>query len=140
MKKYIIAVLLLVCVVGFGCNRTLVSEGSYAPVKVDSAKLRLNSVSILDESISNKLSVNATDSRRTDTGTLEVWAIIVNRTSHPQQIEARVQFFDVQKAPIDGPSSWKRLPMSANASVTYKMSSLQTDRVGYYHIEVREAR
>lgn len=140
MKKYSIAILLLASLVMFGCTRNLVNEGSFDPVKVDTAKIRYNSVSILDESISKKLSVNQTGSARTETGTLQVWAIFVNRTDYPQSIEARVQFFDVQKVPINKASSWRRMHLSPTASETYKETSLQREKVAYYHIEVREAR
>lgn len=120
--------------------------------------VRMNSVAVLDDSLQRwyvyqdtltgvrehgkvgKIAVEATNTRRTATGTLEAWAMLRNRTDHDLQIQGRVHFFDTQKAPLEGPTAWKRIYLPANAVATYKESSVTVHNIGYYYIEVREGR
>jgi len=87
-----------------------------------------------------KVAVESTNSRRTPTGTLEVWAVIRNRTDHPLQIEGRTQFFDASQAPIENPTAWQRVSLPPNSVATYKECSTRVHDVAYYYIEIREAR
>ncbi len=140
-----------------GCSETYVAEGPAPGMKVDSnyVGIRMNSVAILDRELqdwyiyqsnltgpvewgkSGKIAVEQTGVTRTATNTLQVYTVLRNRTDYPLQIEVRVQFFDANKVPIEGPSSWKRLMMDPQSIVPYKEFSARTDCY-YYYIEVRE--
>jgi hypothetical protein len=122
----------------------MVKEGSSAPVRIrddnlPGTQIRWNNVSLLDKSIENKILVEGTNSRRTATNTLEVWALLRNRTDYPLQIEARASFFDVSQAPLEGPTAWQRVMLPPNANGHYKEFSTRVN-IGFYTIEVREGR
>jgi len=143
---------LAVCV---GCTRTIVREGAAPGLRVRGerapyAQVRMNTVNILDDSLQDwqgdekdrrgKIAVESTNSRRTETGTVEVWAILRNRTDHPLQLEGRVQFFDQTQAPVEGPTAWQRIYLPPNAVATYTEISTRVMDVGNYYIEIREGR
>jgi hypothetical protein len=122
----------------------MVKEGSSAPVRIrddnlPGTQIRWNNVSLLDKSIENKILVEGTNSRRTATNTLEVWALLRNRTDYPLQIEARASFFDTSQAPLEGPTAWQRVMLPPNANGHYKEFSTRVN-IGFYTIEVREGR
>lgn len=145
MKRWAMRVITLSVVVwASGCNPYRVNEGSYSPVNVrdanaPGAQIRWNNVALLDQSIANKIATEATNTRRTATNTVEVWATLRNRTDFSIQLEARTSFYDVNQGPLEGPSSWQRLFLPPNGTVSYSEFSTRTD-VGYYTIEVREGR
>jgi len=147
MKKGIVlsilAIITLVIYANCEKNKSKVYpvEGTAPPIHIKdpATSVRWNSVGILDDSIAKKIAVEQTNSRRTPTNTLEVWAQLRNRTDYPLQVEARVQFFDANKAPIEGPTSWKRIYLPANSIATYSMFSTRID-VSYYYIEIREGK
>ena len=138
-----------------GCEQPLIPEGAAPGVQVRDphapyATVRLNTVNIIDKSLANwhgkedekysKIAVEQTNSRRTATGTLEVWATLRNRTDYPLQIEGRSQFFDSDQAPVEGPTAWQRVFLPANSVATYKEFSTKVEDVAYYYIEIREGR
>ena len=159
-------ILLISC----GCTTTYVSEGPAPGVRVrdpraPGAQLRMNTVNIIDKSLQNwdgkvydppwssifqsgpkerhkrsKIAVESTNSKRTPTGTLEVWALLRNRTDYPLQIEGRTQFFDADKNPLEGPTAWKRVDLAPNSTATFRDYSTKTDAVAYYYVEIREDR
>ena len=151
-----------------GCKVVDVQEGAGAGVRVTDeralqAGIRYNTVVILDKSLEkwngrvfdppalkyfypddkrkrSKIAVESTNSRRTETGTLEVWAILRNRTDQPLQLEGRTQFFDVDKAPAEDPTAWQRVFLPPQAVATYKESSTKVNGIGFYYVEIREGR
>ena len=139
------------------CEKEIVNvrEGPAPGVRVRSglaphANVRLNTVAIIDKSLQNwqgpqssrrgKVAVERTDAKRTDTGAVQAWALLRNRTDYPLQIEGRVQFFDESQAPIEGPSAWQRVFLPPNSVATYRENSTKTAGVKYYYIEIREGR
>ena len=138
-------VMLAALILAAACAEYDVREGSFAPVRVRDENLpgtqvRWNNVSLLDRSIKHKIFVEATNSRRTPTGTLEVWALFRNRTEYPLQLEARASFYDANKAPLEGPTAWQRIYLPANATGNYSEIFSTVIDIGYYNIEVREGR
>ena len=148
-----------------GCSTVDIREGAAPGVRVPERGIRLNTVVILDESLQKwdgkvfdppwskifrfsseekrkygKIAVEATNSRRTETGTLEAWATLRNRTSFPLQIEARTHFFDKTRAPLEGPTAWQRVHLAPKSVASYKERSTRVEGIGYYYIEVREGR
>ena len=79
-------------------------------------------------------------SRRTATGTLQVWATLRNRTNFRLQVEVRVQFFDADKGPLEGPTAWQRVMLPANTITSWQENSIGTTQVAYYFGEIREGR
>ena len=167
-RKFIIlfgSALLLV-----GCSTIEVKEGPAPGVHVDDSRMpqagiRYNTAVIIDKSLENwdgrvfdpewsgmfrkgsmerrrrsKIAVESTDSRRTATETLEVWAVLRNRTDYPLQLECRTQFFDASKVISDGPTAWQRIYLSPQSQETYREFSTKTKEVNYYYIEIREGR
>jgi len=114
-------------------------EGTAPPIHIEdpATQIRWNSVGIIDDKIAKKIAVEQTNARRTATNTLEVWALLRNRTDYPLQIEARVQFFNANKEPIEGPTAWKRIYLPPNGIQKYFEYSTRTD-VNYYYIEIKE--
>jgi len=108
------------------------------------ARVNLDTVVIIDKALqtqdSGKLAVERSSARRTPTGTLEVFAVIRNRTDFVQQIELRTQFFDANGAPVEGPTTWKRLILNAQSVNSYTELSINTSAIAHYYVEVREGR
>lgn len=131
------------------------------------ARIRMNSVVIVDKALQSwetrtithypawlsifsrgspendkysKIAVENTNARRAQTGTVQAWAVFRNRTDHPLTLECRTQFFDRQKAPVEEPTAWQRVHLPQQSVASYKEHSTHVMDVGYYYIEVREAR
>jgi len=149
------------CFILVGCNEKI-TEGPGPAVRVDdprapNATLLYNSVVFLDESLSRslkqgeifgwklgpaqvtKIAVETQGGRRTQTGTMEVFATFRNRTDFTTHLEGRVQFFDKDKVPAEGPSAWQRIVLPPNGVAAYKEFSTRVD-TAFYYIEVREGR
>jgi len=157
------ALLVTAMVLSAGCQEpTAIYEGPAPAIRTTADSgightQTLNTVVFLDDSLQVKLikdefgqeypvwpwrssiAVEATDSRRTPTDTLEVWAIFRNRSGRPVQLEARTAFYDAYQAPLGAPSAWQRIHLPPNSTHHYSERSLNID-VGYYRIEVREGR
>ena len=125
-----------------------INEGAAGGIRITderapNARLNLDTVAILDKSLQNdrsgKLAIESSGGRRTATNTLEVYATIRNRTDFALQIEGRVQFFDAQGVPVEGPTAWTRVFLDPNGITAYKELSTRIDVVHYY-VELREAR
>lgn len=155
MRKITLICCTTLSVLMFGCAHSMVREGPGPGVRIrhidaPQAQIRWNSVAIIDDSLENwhgrewekkgKIAVEATNARRTPTGTVEVWATLRNRTDFPLQIEGRTQFFDSGKAPVEGPTAWQRVFLPPNAVAAYKETSTKVMEIGYYYIEIREGR
>lgn len=145
-----------------GCSTVALNEGPAPGVKVKTPSgediLRMNSVAILDKSLQKwyvyensltgpreygkvgKIAVESTGTRRSQTGTIEAWALLRNRTDYMLQVEGRVQFFDAAKAPVEGPTAWQRVILPPNSVSTFKEFSTNVMDIGYYYIEIREGR
>jgi hypothetical protein len=137
-----------------GCS-TVVQEGAAPGVRVRNdrapqAGIRLNTVQIIDDGLQqwqgsdserwSKISVESTNSRRTATGTLEVWGVLRNRTDFPLQLEGRTTFFDQYQVPAEKPTAWRRVMLPPNGVAAYKELSVGTNDIAYYYIEIREGR
>lgn len=154
-----------VALLASGCSTVDVQEGAAPGVRVPEVGIRYNSVGIIDKSLQDwdgpvfdppwssmfaggrkerdkksKIAVESTDTKRTPTGTLEVWTVLRNRTDHPLQIEGRTTFFDAGKAPAEKPTAWQRVMLPPQSVATYRDYSTKTDDVSYYYIEIREGR
>lgn len=125
----------------WGCAKDKLNpkEGTSPGINIEgpSTQVRWNSVGVTDDKIAKKIAIQDTNADRTATNTLEVWTLIRNRTDYPLQIEARVQFFDANKKPIEGPTAWKKMFLTANGIQKYSEFSTRTD-VSFYYIEIRE--
>lgn len=131
------------------CSNVDTSEGARAGVRINDdrtpdARLNLDTVVILDKALQDnkagKLAIENSGARRTATGTLEVYAVIRNRTDHPLQIEARTQFYDADQVPSETPTSWERLYLDPQSVVAYKALSSGVHNVAHYYVEIREGR
>jgi hypothetical protein len=103
-------------------------------------EMPLNVVNITDAAITNKIMVQATTARRTPTGTVEVWARLVNCTDFALQVEGRTHFLDEAQAPAEDVSAWNRVILPARAYGVYQELSSNATKVRYYYVELREAR
>jgi hypothetical protein len=101
----------------------------------------LNSVNITDVAITNKVVIQKSAARRNETGTVEVWARIVNCTDVPLQVEARTHFLDQSRAPAEDVSGWSRVFLAPRSYGVYSESSLSNVfKARYYYVEMREGR
>lgn len=146
-----------------GCLVSKTQEGATTGERVthksgEAVGMVMNSVAVLDKSLQKwkiyeetldgsihhasvgKVAVESNGAKRTETGTLKVWAVLRNRTDYNLQVQARVQFFDEYKVPVEGPSAWQRIILPANSVSAYKENSLGMNELKYYYIEVREGR
>lgn len=148
MKRFLaIALALATALLVPGCGKNF-DEGPQQSIRVDddnapNARLNLDSVVILDKSVqdarSSRIAVERHGARTSATGTLEAFAVVRNRTDHPQQLEFRTTFFDNDGVPIEGPSGWKRIFFDPNQINGYNEFSTKPNSQHYY-IEIREAR
>ncbi|MEO5373316.1 MAG: hypothetical protein H7840_03435 [Alphaproteobacteria bacterium] len=122
-------------------QRQLVAAPSVIPGESSPViEMPLNSVSITDFTITNKVYVRSINARRTATGTVELWSQIINCTDYPLRAELRTQFYDKSQAPAEPVSAWKRIFLDPRSSSTYRESSLGSDTARYYMVEMREGR
>lgn len=132
-----------------GCSGIDKNEGARHGVRIDDeraphARLNLDRVVILDKALqdrrSGKIAIESAGARRSPTGTLEVHAVIRNRTDHALQIEARTQFFDEMGVPIEQPTQWQRVYLDPQSVNAYRELSGSVHGVAHYYVEVREGR
>lgn len=98
----------------------------------------LNTVNITDQAIIQKVIVQASNATRTPTGTVEVWARLVNCTDFPLQIEGRTNFLTAGQAPAEPATAWTRVMLPARSIGTYSAKSIASDQVATYLVEIRE--
>ncbi|MCH2209576.1 MAG: hypothetical protein MK132_27470 [Lentisphaerales bacterium] len=118
-----------------GCS----TEGAKFGTAVRNIGINYNGVGLLNDSIHDSVAIEGTDWTRSATDTAQVWASLRNRTDSELVLQARTHFYDRSKMPIEKVSGWRQFFIPANGSQTYKESSISID-VGYYYIEVREAK
>lgn len=75
--------------------------------------VKMNLSAIIDEILQDwknprKISVESTNAKRTQTGTLEEWGVLSNSADSTLQVEGRAQFFDRDEAPVEGPATWQQ--------------------------------
>jgi len=87
-----------------------------------------------------KITVQKHASRKSPTGTMEVWATLKNHTDYPLQIEGRTQFFDKDESPTDVGSTWQRVQLPPKGIGTFRDFSTKLQGVESYYIELREGR
>lgn len=125
------------------------NEGAQPGIRISddrapNAGVHLDTVVILDKSLqdrrSGKLAIERSGARRTQTGTLEAYAVIRNRTDHPLQIEGRTQFLDDLGVPVEAPSQWKRVYLDPQSVNAYRELSTSVQGVAHYYVEIREGR
>ncbi len=117
---------------------------------VATEKPRYNTVNIIDDAlqttqerrngsthISTKLVVEGYGSTPTATGGREVWAVLRNLTDFQQNLEARVTWYDENERPVDGPSAWTRIFVTANGAETFRSLSVTPGATAFY-VEIRE--
>ncbi|HEX6980868.1 MAG TPA: hypothetical protein VF342_16370 [Alphaproteobacteria bacterium] len=100
----------------------------------------LNTVSMTDPAITNKVMVQAVNASRTATGTVEIAARIVNCTDFPLQVEGRTHFLDKAQMPVEPVTAWQRVHLPARAFGVYRETSTDVTKVDSYLIEMREGR
>lgn len=126
---------------GINAQRQLVALPAAAPGEPSPLlEMPLNSVSITDFNVINKLFVRSVGAQRNPTGTVKVHSQIVNCTDYPLNVEARIQFYDQGQAPSEPVSAWKRLSFAPRTSNTYSENSIGAKNVQYYMVELRETR
>lgn len=126
---------------GISAQRQLVALPAAAPGEPSPlTEMPLNSVSITDFTVINKLYVRQVTAQRTATGTVRVLGQIINCTDYPLNIEARTQFYDQTQVPSEPVSAWKRLNIAPRTSNTYAESSIGARNVQFYMVELKETR
>ena len=162
MKNGLAVCTALLCCFVLSCTSKL-PEGPGPAIRVDDPKaphatILYDSVVFVDRSLSRplrqkeifgwplgpgqvtKIAVEAQGVRRTGTNTIvEVFATFRNRTDYSLQLEGRVQFFDSDGFPIEGPTAWQRIFLPANGVAAYRESPTRIDAIHYY-TEIREGR
>ena len=97
-----------------------------------------NTVQIGDPWIASNISVGNSGGRRSPTGTLEVFAILKNKSGRPVSFEARARFFEENGMPLDEDSAFERVSISPRGTGTFRALSM-TPAARHYVIEVRAA-
>jgi hypothetical protein len=98
----------------------------------------LNTVSMTDVEITNKVMVQQVTASRTPTNTVALTTRFANCTDYPLQVEARVHFLDMAQQPTEPVSAWQRIHLPARSFAVARESSTDAKNVAAYLIEVRE--
>ena len=126
---------------GISAQRQLVQVPSIIPGGTSPlTEMPLNSASVTDYSVIDKIFVRQLTAQRTATGTVEVVSQVINCTDYPLNVEARTQFYNAAQVPSEPVSAWKRFNLSARTSNTYRESSIGTKTVDFYTVELRETK
>ena len=118
----------------------------------DVLSYKLNTVAILDKEIqkwnylddkskhitNSKISIENLGIKSLSTNNVEAFTTIRNRTDYPLQLKIRTQFYDDNKIATEDPSSWKRIFLPQNSSMTYKEKSITINEVSNFLIEIKE--
>ncbi|QYJ78937.1 DUF1425 domain-containing protein [Shewanella acanthi] len=86
-----------------------------------------------------KVTIDRSGMSRTDTGNLEVWTVLRNRTDYDLQVEGKAIFFDASTKPLHDESNWRRVYIPANGTATYSETSLNSQAANFV-VELREGR
>ena len=109
------------------------TEGSLVP-------LALDTVSLTDPAITNKVLVQKVFASRTSTGTVGITVRFANCTDFPLQVEGRTQFMAGDQSLTEPISGWKRVHLPPRALGSYTENSTNADQVAHYLVEIREGR
>ena len=122
-------------------QRQLTAAPAPTPGGVSQLKeMPLNSLSIIDSGVIDKVLVRSISARRTPAGTTEVWSQILNCTASPLQIELRTQFYDNSQAPSEPVSGWRRVYLDPRTGNSYREFSSGNKTAHFYMVELREGR
>jgi hypothetical protein len=106
-----------------------VTRGAFTPIP-------LESVQLIDKSLSRKIVAQGVEARRTETDTVEVVARVVNCGKDPLQLQLRTSFLSSAQSPTEPTSSWQRIYVAPKSTGVYTEKSISRD-VAHYLIEVR---
>ena len=150
MKSTLLALSLTAILAGCGATKEVYS----GPDQVV-APVTMNSIVFTDHSLNRtvtkpilwmdfftkdvRVTVQKSGVRPSPSGSAEVWVMLKNHTSHPIQIEGRVQFFDKTEAPSEPMSTWQRVYVPEFATVVYKEYATSLGSA-YYQVEFREGK
>lgn len=131
-----LAVLMLVVATAGGCRSNAVNEGAFAGTRHTRYEIQMNNVGVLSEWLAQRIAVEESNSARSATNTLEVWAQLRNRIQGSYQITARTHFYGPDRRPLET-TGWTTIHLQPLGVATYTTSSLN-DNALYYYIELRE--
>lgn len=123
---------------GSGCMQTP-QEGQRASQYVPPAAMQMNAAGFATDYLADKIAVERNAWARTATGTVEVVAMLRNRTDFAQVIELQTMFFDANQMPLGQPSAWEKVFLASQAFGQYKCLSTDPE-VAYFYIQIREAK
>ncbi|RUO70980.1 hypothetical protein [Pseudidiomarina salinarum] len=137
-----------------GCNSTQDGYAGAHPVQRTQTN-EMNTIVFIDHALNRtditrtpfgdrvrdtvKVTLDRSGMRNTETGQLEVWTTIRNRTDYDLQVEGKAMFFDADQAPLMDESMWRRVYVPANGTAVYREMSLN-NRAQYFLVELREGR
>lgn len=116
--------------VGAAATIAPLSRGAFTPIP-------LESVQLIDKSLSRRIVAQGVEARRTETDTVEVVARVVNCGKDPLQLQLRTSFLSAGNAPTEPTSSWQRIYLAPKSTGVYTEKSISRD-VAHYLIEVRK--
>lgn len=125
--------------------RAVNAQGPYrgpalVPLVPGSAEVMpLNSVNLMDKSITNKILVQQTTARREEDGEVSVQTRLINCTDFPLQLEARTHFLDQTGMDAESVTAWTRLYSEPHGLTSYATRSTAGSVVNSYLVEVRES-
>ena len=132
-----ISALCLLCL-GSGCMQSI-EEGQRAGQYVPQAAMQMNSAGFATDYLADKIAAERNAWSRTATGTVEVVAMLRNRTDYAQVVELQTLFFDQNQIPMGQASSWEKVFLPPQAFAPYKCLSTDPE-VAYFYIQIREAK
>jgi ABC-type proline/glycine betaine transport system substrate-binding protein len=154
MRTATIGVLLAVALLTAGCTKEVVIhpdadapghqvDPGFAPPKWDRAVFIDKELQPVNRDGSYggsavAVQVNAAD--RTATDTLQVSAVLRNRTNTPIAVEASTRFMDARGVDVEQASAWQRVFLPANGTAVYQECSTRKGEVVHFVIQIRRAR
>ena len=116
--------------VGVAATIAPVTRGAFTPIP-------LESIQLIDKTLSRKIVAQGVEARRTETDTVEVVARVVNCGKDPLQLQLRTSFLSAGQSPTEPVSSWQRIYLAPKSTGVYTEKSISRD-VAHYLIEVRK--
>jgi len=102
--------------------------------------LPLGSVKITETAISKKILVETVNTKRLQSGDVEVFMRLMNCTDFPLQVEGRTHFFDAVQVDAEPATAWSRVHLPAHTVGSYSVHSIAGKAVAQYLIEIREGK
>lgn len=98
----------------------------------------LDSVLFASKDLSKRIAVQSIFAARSETHTVRLTARLINCSDSAAQVSVRAHFMDRERRPTEKPSGWQAVYLQPRGLGIYDESSIASEPVAHYLLEVRD--